>query len=233
MSPILSFLRHLGPKLLASVLALVMLLGAAAPALATGIAEIADFNPKTWVLDQGELLSFSTESSIGSALAQLAKDTGSQVRFVTIRRFDYGDDAESLATKIFDKWYPGEGAQDNQVLLLLDGQTNTTAIRVGEKAQDNLSESVANSVAQETVLVPLKEGNKYNEAMASASERLVTVLSGNPDPGFKAYVDNIQVESTFASRQDTQESNATVWVVVILLAATVIPMVTYYWYVKD
>jgi uncharacterized protein len=44
--------------------------------------------------------------------------------------------------------------------------------------------------------------------------------------------DNIQVEGTFATPEETKESNAIPWVIGLLLAATVIPMVTYYWYVR-
>ena len=43
-------------------------------------------------------------------------------------------------------------------------------------------------------------------------------------------VDNIQVEGTFKKAEETDQGNATVVVVVLLVLATVIPMVTYFWY---
>ena len=78
--------------------------------------------------------------------------------------------------------------------------------------------------------MPLREGNKYNEAFAAASTRIATVLSGEPDPGAPEVVDNIQVEGTFKKAEETDQGNATVVVVVLLVLATVIPMVTYFWY---
>jgi uncharacterized protein len=64
------------------------------------------------------------------------------------------------------------------------------------------------------------------------SDRIVAILSGKPDPGPPEIVDNIQVESTFASSEETakERGNSTAWVIGLLIAATVIPMATYYIY---
>ena len=42
----------------------------------------------------------------------------------------------------------------------------------------------------------------------------------------------MRVEGTFASAEETKESNATVIVIVLLIISTVVPMVTYYAYVR-
>ena len=55
------------------------------------------------------------------------------------------------------------------------------------------------------------------------------MLTGNPDPG-PPQLKEIQVEGTFATPEETKESNATVWVIGLLAAATIIPMATYYFY---
>jgi uncharacterized protein len=117
------------------------------------------------------------------------------------------------------------------VLLVIDNQTNNTGIRTGEKVKELLPDDVAQSVAQETVLVPLKEGNKYNQAFLAASDRLVAVLSGRPDPGPPQVQDNVQVEGTFATPEETKSSNATFWVITFLIVATIVPMATYYFYI--
>jgi len=66
----------------------------------------------------------------------------------------------------------------------------------------------------------------------SASDRLVAVLSGEADPGPPEEVTSFEIESTFASAEETEENrgNATIIVVGFLIAATVIPMATYYIY---
>jgi uncharacterized membrane protein YgcG len=58
---------------------------------------------------------------------------------------------------------------------------------------------------------------------------LSTVLAGQPDPG-PPQVAEINLESTFASAEETDDRSATLWVVDLLLLATLIPMVTYFWY---
>jgi uncharacterized protein len=66
--------------------------------------------------------------------------------------------------------------------------------------------------------------------LLGASDRLAAVLSGRPDPGPPTLTDNVQVEGTFATPEQTKESNATVWVIGFLVVATVVPMATYYFY---
>jgi len=108
--------------------------------------------------------------------------------------------------------------------------TNTAAIHSGSAVKAVLTDDIAKSIAQETLLVPLRQGNKYNQAFADASDRLFAVISGQTDPGPPVYEETIQTEGTFATPEETEESNATVWVIGLLLAATVIPMATYYLY---
>lgn len=202
------------------------------PALATGVYEfpLLSAGDRTWVFDKGDVLSRSSESSITTELDNLEQQTGKQVRFVTIHRLDYGETTATFTDKLFEQWFPAREDQTNQILLVLDTVTNSAVIRTGEGVKSLLPDEIAQSVAGETVQVPLREGNKYNEAFTAAGSRIATVMSGEPDPGAPEVVDNIQVEGTFKKAEETDQGNATVIVVVLLLLATVIPMVTYFWY---
>lgn len=184
----------------------------------------------TWVIDQAEALSRITRNQLTGKLAKLADQTGTEVRFVTIHRLDYGETIDDFAGKLFQKWFPTSEDQANQVLLVLDNVTNTTAIRTGTAVKLLLSDETAESVAQETVMVPLREGNKYNQSLMDASERLVAVLTGEPDPGPPIVDDTVKTEGTFARAEETDDRSATIIVVVLLVLATVIPMATYYFY---
>jgi uncharacterized protein len=154
------------------------------------------------------------------------------VRFVTIRRLDYGETPASFAKALFEKWFPTKEAQANQILLAIDTLSNGTAIVTGDRVKSQMSDAIANSVANETVVAPLRQGEKYNQAFLDARDRLVAVLSGQSDPGAPQLAENIAVERTFKSAEETDSNNATIWVVGLLLAATIIPMVTYYLYVR-
>jgi len=204
----------------------------AAPAFATGVNQIPNLTTgnNTWVLDQGEVISRLNEGKINSAFEDLAKQTGKEVRIITVRRLDYGETPESFTKELFEKWFPTREAQANETLLVIDTVTNGTAIITGEQVKPMLTDSIAESVATETVSVPLRNGNKYNQAFLDASDRLVAVLSGKADPGPPKITENVQVEGTFKKAGETDQGNATAWVVGLLIAATVIPMATYYIY---
>ena len=202
----------------------------AVPALATGVYNMPNLTSDTWIVDEADLISRFNEGRIANAFDELAKDTGNEVRIVTVRRLDYGETPESFTKVLFEKWFPSKEAQANQTLLMIDSVTNGTAIITGDKVKSVMSDDIAQSVASETVLVPLRKGNKYNQAFLDAQERLVTVLSGQPDPGPPEVADEVQVEGTFTKAEETDQGNATIWVVGLLIAATVIPMATYYIY---
>lgn len=220
-------------RLILSIAVLVLsTLWVANPAIATSLYEMPALQSgdRTWVIDKDEVLSRLTEGQIGTALEKLADQTGSEVRFVTVHRLDYGETTQSFTDKLFERWFPTQEAQANQTLLVLDTITNTAGIRTGEKVKSRLSDAIASSVANETLLVPLKQGDKYNQAFLDASDRLVAVLSGQPDPGAPQVAETLNVESTFKSAEETDRGSSTVVVIVLLIAATVIPMVTYFWY---
>lgn len=204
----------------------------AAPAYATSVYSMPSLaaGDPTWVVDEAEILSRLSEGKISGELEKLAKSTGNEVRFVTVHRLDYGETIQSFTDQLFEQWFPTPEAQANQTLLVLDNVTNNVAIRTGDRTNATLTDEIAQSVAQETVMVPLRQDNKYNQAFLDASDRLVAVLSGQPDPGPPVVENTVLVEGTFATPEDTEKSNATVWVVGFLVAATVIPMATYYLY---
>ena len=204
----------------------------ATPASATGVYEIPTIaaGDATWVVDHAGILSRITRSEISNKLENLSKATGNEVRLVTIHRLDYGETIETFVDKLFDTWFSTSDAQTNQVILALDNVTNSAAIHAGSGVQDLLSTDAAESIAQETIMVPLRNGNKYNQAFVDASDRLVAILSGEPDPGPPDLTVNIQTEGTFAKAEETDDRSASIIVVVLLVVATVVPMATYFLY---
>ena len=234
LNQIFNWKKHIQRLILPLVLMILATQLVAEPALATGVYQMPSLSSgaHTWVIDQAEVLSRFNEGKISSALEDLAKQTGNEVRMVTIRRLDYGETAESLTNKLFEKWFPTEEAQANQTLLLIDSLSSGIAIRTGDKVKSLMPDDIAQSVVSETILIPLREGDKYNQAFLDASDRLVAVLSGKPDPGPPQIAETANLEGTFKKAEETDAGNATIWVIGLLLAATIIPMATYYLYVK-
>lgn len=224
--------KHLVKLILPLVMIILTSLLVATPAFATGVYDMPNLTPgSTWVVDKGEVISLFNEGKISSALEDLAKQTGNEVRIVTVRRLDYGETPESFTKSLFEKWFPTKEAQANESILMIDTVTNGTTIISGDKVKSLMPDAIANSIASETLAEPLRKGNKYNQAFLDASSRLVAVLSGQPDPG-PPQIAQIQVKGTFKKAEETEniKGNATAWVVGLLIAATVIPMATYYIY---
>lgn len=215
-----------------SLLLTVILGFSATPALATGVYQVPTVSSgeQTWVVELDGVLSRSTEGRLNNSLSELAKTTGYEVRFLTIRRLDYGETIETFTEKVFQKWFPTPEVATNQTLLALDLLTDNAAIQTGEKTKSLLTDEIAESVVEKTLKYPLRKGDKYNEAFIAASDRISAVLSGEPDPGPPLEQDNISVESTFKSAEETDDMSATIIVVVLLIVATVVPMATYYYF---
>jgi uncharacterized protein len=221
-------LKLLVSLILSCCLALGVSLSSAA---AIGVYDLPILSPgvPTYIVDPVSAISAANEGKLNKDLKNLAESTGQEVRMVVVRRLDYGQKINNLADDIWREWYPNPEDKANQTIIVLDTLTNKTAIRVGEAAQPLLTEAIANSILTETMAVPLKDGGKYNQALLDASRRVTAVLSGEADPG-PPEVAAINIEGTFTTAEETDDKGATIWVVVLLVLATVIPMVTYFWY---
>ena len=202
-------------------------------ASATGVYEIPMITPGSapWVIDQGEVLSRATQGSLNKQLGDLAKSTGTETRFVTIRWLDYGVTIDDFANKLFQQWFPSEDEQAHQAVMVLDTKTNTISLVTAADIKTQLPDDVAKSIAQETALFQIRRGS-YNQGLLDASDRLSAVVSGEEDPG-PPVVEVQELESTFKTAEETDRKSAAIIVLVLLVLATVIPMVTYYWYVTQ
>ncbi|MCU0566216.1 MAG: TPM domain-containing protein [Oculatellaceae cyanobacterium Prado106] len=201
------------------------------PAQATGVYNMPTLKAGdiTRLVDQAGVLSRLTQGELISQLDALAQSTGNEVRFVTIHRLDYEETIDSFAQDLFQKWFPTAEEQANQILVVLDNVTNTIAIQTGTEVKSLLSDEMADSITQETMMVPLR-GGKYNQAFEDAGDRLTAILTGQPDPGPPIVTNDINTESTFATAEETDDRSATIVVIVLLALATIIPMATYYLY---
>ncbi len=207
----------------------------AAPVLATSMYTMpTSVDSSTWVLDEASQISRINEGQIASELKALAQDTGNEIRFVTVHRLDYEVTAQSFADELLARWFPTPEARANETVIVLDDVTNTIGISVGDETANVLTDDIAESVVGETMKVPLLQSNQYNQSFVDASDRLVAVLSGDPDPGPPVYDNSVETERTYATAEETAASrgSSTTWVIVLLVAATVIPMATYYWYLS-
>ncbi|MDG3494771.1 MULTISPECIES: photosystem II repair protein Psb32 [Pseudanabaena] len=192
------------------------------------LAEIKKLTEQTWVIDDSEVLSALTKSAIASKAEKIAESTGIEVHVLAIQRIDLGQPASEFATELFDKWFPTDAAKSNQVLLFMATEDHRTAIQTGAKVKEVLPDSIANSIADETMLYPARKSN-YNQAVNEGFARLEMVLKGNPDPGAPLLAVEETETSNYATREETEASSSNVVVIILLILATLLPMATYYW----
>lgn len=192
------------------------------------LAEVKTLTEQTWVLDDSEVFSALTKSTIISKAEKLAELTGIEVHVVAIKRIDLGQPASEFTAELFDKWFPNNEEKANQVLLFLATEDHRTAIQIGEKVKTLLPESIASSIADETMLYPARKAN-YNQAVNEGMSRLEAVLKGNPDPGAPLLAVEETETSNYATREETEASSSNVVVIILLILATLLPMATYYW----
>jgi uncharacterized protein len=231
----MSHLRHyLQRFFLSLVVAAVAIQLSILPAFATATYEIPTVSAgvPTWIVDKADVLSLSTKGKVKGTLEQLAKQTGKEVRFVTIHRLDYGDTIQTFTDKLFKKWFATEAQQANQTLIVLDNVTNTVGITTGAEVKSTLTDAISMSITSETMQAPLRDGNKYNQSIDNAADRLAAVLSGQTDPGPPVIKSAPEVGRTYLKAEETEanRSNFLIIVIGLLIAATVIPMATWWWY---
>jgi uncharacterized protein len=235
LSYLVSMVSRLENRLLLSLVTIAISMGIfVLPAQATAVYEVPAVSAgvPTWVIDKADVLSLSTTGTVKGTLEQLAKQTGKEVRFVTIHRLDYGDTIQTFTDKLFKKWFATDAEQANQTLIVLDNVTNTIGIHTGAEVKSTLTDAIATSITTETMQAPLRNGNKYNQAFVDGADRLVAVLSGKPDPGPPVIISTPEVGRTYLKAEETEANRTNFLVIVIglLIIATVIPMATWWWY---
>jgi len=186
----------------------------------------------TWVLDEPEVLSRLTAIQLRDDLKAIAQDTGTEVRMVIIARVEYGQTIQEFMDDLLQTWYPTPAQQVNKVLVGLDVLSNSTAIAVGAGSNPRLDPDTIASIANTTLAYPARDGGRYNQALYDTKQRLGAILAGQPDPGEPQVAEEIlnNVNRTYATAEETEGSNATTIVIVVLVIATVVPMVTYFAY---
>jgi len=195
-------------------------------ALATGVADFPAQSPSSHVLDSAELLSRAASGDVNQRLEQFS-DLGVDARLVTLRRLDYGLSLDTLGEDLLQQWHE-ESSREGMLLLLIEAQNNSAAVVASADLLEQLPASLLSSTAISTMGLPLREGSRYRQASLDALGRLEVVLQGGEDPGPPQLVERMPVETNVPTKEETASSNAFLWVVVLLVVGTLVPMITWW-----
>ena len=221
-------LRTLMASMVSCAASLLLVIGLLAPAaaLAVGPQDFPAQLPSTAVLDGADLLSRSASTDLEKRLLSLSEDHV-EARLITLRRLDYGLSLDALGAQLLERWQVDLG--DNGLLLLLiESQNNSAAVVASTDLLSQLPETLLSSTAISTMGLPLREGARYRQAGLDALDRLGVVLQGGEDPGPPQLLERLPIETNIPSKEETASSNALLWVVVLLVVGTLVPMITWW-----
>ena len=201
------------------------------PVLAAAITDLPSEPPPEHVLDQASVLSRASRGEIERLLGDFEADRV-DARLVTVDRLDYGLSLNDLGRQLLQTWTDGAPVEGTttpaRLLMLVDTQTRATALVASSSLERQLPNSLLRSTARTTMALPLRSGEGYRQAIVDGLQRLSTVLRGGEDPGEPELQDTAAVVSNVPTREETASSNAFTWVVVLLIAGNVVPMLTWW-----
>ena len=207
---------------------LVLVLGVpSAPALAVSQSDFPADRPTSQVLDDADVLSRASRSELERLLGDFGSDRV-DARLITLRRLDYGLSLDELGRKLISRWSSKGQSSSPLLLLLIETQNKRAAVLADESLQSQLPETLLSSTGRTTMAIPLREGDRYRQASVDGLTRLSVVLNGGEDPGPPAEIVRTTLPTNIPTQEETESSNATTWIVVLLVVGTIIPMATWW-----
>ena len=184
--------------------------------------------PEDAVVDSADVLSRASRTEITARLQELDQ-FHVDARLVTVRRLDYGLSLPAFGEELLGRWEAGTGQTDRPLLIFLEEtQSKQAAVVASPALLEQLPESLLRSTGRTTMSQPLRDGDRFRQATLDGVERIETVLNGGEDPGPPVQVERVALPTNVPTAEETQESNAFTWVVVLLVVGTIVPMATWW-----
>lgn len=195
------------------------------PFLVNALPEI---KPENLIVDDSGILTKSSLSFLEKNSQKVLEVSGSKLYIVSIRTLPYGEDPSEFTKNLFSKWE----LKSNDVLVVLVNKIAKGTVYAGSDIK-GLNETVIKSIGEETFSFKAKE-EQYSSAAIDVSNRIVSILTNKGDPGPPS-INRINDSSNFKSAKVTEErrSKYVAIIIILLVIAFVVPMVQFFYYVKD
>jgi len=211
-------------SILRSFSLLVLLLALALPAYAVGVEDYPLLPSTEKVSDGADVLSRAAIAELQRRL-EVFGDARVDARVITLRRLDYDLTLQELADQLLERW---QSKDNEQLLVLIETGTNSVSIQASSEVRSLLPEELLISTAETTMAYPLRDGGRYRQALIDGIDRLGLVLAGGDDPGPPVVVEPALIASNIPSVEETANSNAFSWIIVLLVVGTLVPMATWW-----
>ena len=197
-----------------------------APAQAIAASGLPATAPQERILDTADVLSRAAIGELSKTLESFSAERV-DAHLITVNRLDYGLSLSQLGNSVLERWSEA-GGEPNQVLFLIDSQTNTAAVVTSPGLVTQLDASLLRSTARTTMAQPIRDGGRYRQGSLDAMTRLLSVLQGGEDPGEPITAEVVSQPTNIPTKEETQSSNAFTWIVVLLTVGTIVPMLTWW-----
>ena len=208
--------------------ALICLVLAAPAAVAVSAQDFPQSLPDAAVLDSADVLSRASRNEISTRLQDL-NQFHVDARLVTLRRLDYGLTLSGFGEELLERWGQGDRLTDRPLLIFLEEtQSKQATVVAAEALLEQLPESLLRSTGRTTMSQPLRDGDRFRQATLDGVTRIETVLNGGEDPGPPVQLERASSPTNIPTAEETENSNAFTWVVVLLVVGTIVPMATWW-----
>ena len=184
--------------------------------------------PDEAVLDSADVLSRAGKNEIETRLNQL-ESSKVDARVITLRKLDYGLSLTGFGEELVERWSNNDNRSERPLLLFLEEtQNKQAAIVVSAELSDQLPDALLRSTARTTMSQPMRDGERFRQASMDGIDRIAVVLDGGEDPGPPIEIERTTIPTNVPTVEETSESNAFTWVIVLLVVGTIVPMATWW-----
>ncbi len=184
--------------------------------------------PEKAVLDSADVLSRAGKNEIEARLNQL-ESSKVDARVITLRKLDYGLSLTGFGEELVERWSNNDNSSERPLILFLEEtQNKQAAVVVSAKLSDQLPDALLRSTARTTMSQPMRDGERFRQASLDGIERIAVVLNGGEDPGPPVQIERTTLPTNIPTVEETSESNAFTWVIVLLVVGTIVPMATWW-----
>ena len=184
--------------------------------------------PDNAVLDSADVLSRAGKNEIETRLNQL-ESSKVDARVITLRKLDYGLSLTGFGEELVERWSNKDNRSERPLILFLEEtQNKQAAVVVSAELSDQLPDALLRSTARTTMSQPMRDGERFRQASMDGIERIAVVLNGGEDPGPPIQIERTTLPTNVPTVEETSESNAFTWVIVLLVVGTIVPMATWW-----
>ncbi len=136
-------------------------------------------NPNSLVFDKVGFFTASEKQALEDKLNQYDRQTSTQI-LVALTPDLFGYDIDDYATRLLEKWKPGQADKDNGLVILIKPKTSTKgeiAISTGYGMEHLVTDALSKRIIETEVLPEFKNG-RYYSGIDNAINTIISLSEG-------------------------------------------------------